>query len=92
MSKREEVLDKSLAVIGETANKSVDLMAGAVLRLLEDATVRALLTAVDSPELRKKLVDEAARLVKDSLDKQLKGAAVVFAAEALLKEENENGE
>ena len=93
MSRREEVLDKSLAVVQESADKGVDLMAGAVLRLLEDPTIRALLTAVDSAELRKKIVDEAAKLVKDSLDKQLKGAAVVFAAEALLKdEEQDNGE
>ncbi|WPM94301.1 hypothetical protein VB1_CDS0052 [Arthrobacter phage Marchesin] len=91
MSKREEVLDKSLAVIGQTADKSIDLMAGAVLKLLEDPTIRALLSAVDSADLRKKIIDEAAIMVKDSIQKQLKGAAVVFAAEALLQDGQDNG-
>lgn len=91
MSRREEVLDKSLAVVGEASSKGVDLMGGAVLKLLEDPTIRALLSTVDSAELRKKMIEEAGRLVKDSISKQIKGAAVVFAAEALLKEGNENG-
>lgn len=79
-----------MAVVLRSAEKGAELMAGAALKMLDDPTVRALLSAVDSPELRKKVIDEALRLVKDSLNKQIKGAAVVFAAEALLKEGNDN--